>query len=57
MTLGPALAATGIGGALFLVAAFFMFFCLSIIILIIMEGVSAMVSPQCHVYGPLQTSS
>jgi V-type H+-transporting ATPase subunit a len=44
MTMAPALASTGIGGALYLVAAFFMFFTLSCIILIIMEGVSAMVS-------------
>ena len=47
MTLGSAFGmidggATGIGGALFLVAMFFMFFTLSCIILIIMEGVSAM---------------
>lgn len=47
MTLGSAFSmidkgANGIGGALFLVAMFFMFFSLSCIILIIMEGVSAM---------------
>ncbi|OIW27972.1 V0/A0 complex, 116-kDa subunit of ATPase [Coniochaeta ligniaria NRRL 30616] len=47
MTLGSAFAmidkgSNGIGGALFLVAMFFMFFTLSCIILIIMEGVSAM---------------
>jgi hypothetical protein len=36
---------TGFGGALFMVVMFFMFFSLSCIILIIMEGVSAMVSP------------
>ncbi|KAB5583677.1 vacuolar ATP synthase 98 kDa subunit [Coniochaeta sp. 2T2.1] len=47
MTLGSAFSmidggANGIGGALFLVAMFFMFFTLSCIILIIMEGVSAM---------------
>lgn len=47
MTLGSAFSmidngSNGIGGALFLVAMFFMFFTLSCIILIIMEGVSAM---------------
>ncbi|KAL2175276.1 V-type ATPase, V0 complex, 116kDa subunit family [Thermothelomyces heterothallicus CBS 202.75] len=42
MTMGPALKATGIGGAIFLVVVFAAFFCLSCIILIIMEGVSAM---------------
>jgi len=44
MTLAPALKSTGIGGAIYLVVTFYMFFCLSCIILIIMEGVSAMVS-------------
>lgn len=44
MTLGPALKSTGIGGALYIVAMFYMFFSLSCIILIVMEGVSAMVS-------------
>jgi V-type H+-transporting ATPase subunit a len=44
MTLGNALEMTGFTGALFLVAMFFMFFTLSCIILIVMEGVSAMVS-------------
>lgn len=44
MTLGPALKATGIGGAIYIVIAFAAFFVLTIIILIIMEGVSAMVS-------------
>jgi len=46
MTLGPALSAAngGIGGALYIVATFYMFFMLSCIILIVMEGVSAMVS-------------
>lgn len=44
MTMGPALAGSGIGGAIFLVIVFAAFFCLSCIILIIMEGVSAMVS-------------
>jgi len=42
MTLGPALKSSGIGGAIYLVITFYMFFCLSCIILIIMEGVSAM---------------
>ncbi|KAK0634930.1 vacuolar ATP synthase 98 kDa subunit [Bombardia bombarda] len=42
MTLGPALKTTGIGGALYIVVTFAAFFCLSCIILIIMEGVSAM---------------
>ncbi|KAJ4403639.1 H(+)-transporting V0 sector ATPase subunit a [Neurospora sp. IMI 360204] len=42
MTMAKALESRGIGGALFLVAAFAMFFVLSVIILIIMEGVSAM---------------
>ncbi|KAK0705059.1 vacuolar ATP synthase 98 kDa subunit [Lasiosphaeris hirsuta] len=42
MTMAPALSSKGIGGGLYLVAAFYMFFCLSCIILIIMEGVSAM---------------
>ena len=45
MTMGPALAKSGIGGAIYLVVVFAAFFCLSCIILIIMEGVSAMVSP------------
>lgn len=44
MTMAKALESTGIGGAIFLVVAFAMFFVLSVIILIIMEGVSAMVS-------------
>jgi hypothetical protein len=44
MTMGPALGKSGIGGAIFLVVVFAAFFCLSCIILIIMEGVSAMVS-------------
>lgn len=44
MTMAPALKSSGIGGALFIVAAFYAFFALSCIILIIMEGVSAMVS-------------
>ena len=43
MTIGPALATTGIGGAFYIVATFTMFFVLSCIILIVMEGVSAMV--------------
>ncbi|KAM7183918.1 V-type proton ATPase subunit A [Rhypophila sp. PSN 637] len=42
MTLGPALKSTGIGGAIYLVISFTAFFALSCIILIIMEGVSAM---------------
>jgi V-type H+-transporting ATPase subunit a len=42
MTMGIALNGTGIGGAIFLVVVFAAFFCLSCIILIIMEGVSAM---------------
>ncbi|KAK1761054.1 V-type proton ATPase subunit A [Echria macrotheca] len=42
MTLGPALKSEGIGGAIYLVITFYMFFCLSCIILIVMEGVSAM---------------
>ncbi|KAK4670843.1 H(+)-transporting V0 sector ATPase subunit a [Podospora pseudoanserina] len=43
MTMGPALKnGKGIGGAIFLVVIFAAFFCLSCIILIIMEGVSAM---------------
>jgi V-type H+-transporting ATPase subunit a len=47
MTLGSAFlmidkGSNGAGGALFLVAMFFMFFTLTCIILIIMEGVSAM---------------
>lgn len=44
MTMEKALDTRGIGGAIFLVVAFAMFFVLSVIILIIMEGVSAMVS-------------
>lgn len=44
MTIGPALKTTGIFGALYIVATFTMFFSLSCIILIVMEGVSAMVS-------------
>ncbi|KAH8892038.1 V0/A0 complex, 116-kDa subunit of ATPase [Thozetella sp. PMI_491] len=42
MTMKQALASKGIGGAIFIVIAFYMFFSLSCIILIIMEGVSAM---------------
>ena len=45
MTMGPALNKSGIGGAIYLVVVFAAFFCLSVIILIVMEGVSAMVSP------------
>ena len=44
MTMAPALKTPGIAGALFIVVAFYFFFSLSCIILIIMEGVSAMVS-------------
>jgi vacuolar-type H+-ATPase subunit I/STV1 len=44
MTLGPALKMNGVLGAIAIVVCFFFFFCLSVIILIIMEGVSAMVS-------------
>ena len=54
MTMGPALAKSGIGGAIYLVVVFAAFFCLSCIILIIMEGVSAMVSPLyrfCYWFG------
>ncbi|KAK4149784.1 vacuolar ATP synthase [Chaetomidium leptoderma] len=42
MTMAPAFSRSGIGGAIFMVVAFTAFFCLSCIILIIMEGVSAM---------------
>lgn len=42
MTMDPALSMTGITGAIALVVFFAAFFCLSVIILIIMEGVSAM---------------
>lgn len=42
MTLGPALAMRGVVGVIAIVITFTMFFVLSIIILIIMEGVSAM---------------
>ncbi|EFX04471.1 vacuolar ATPase [Grosmannia clavigera kw1407] len=42
MTLGPALAMHGVVGVIAIVITFAMFFVLSIIILIIMEGVSAM---------------
>ncbi|KAL1873084.1 hypothetical protein VTK73DRAFT_1136 [Phialemonium thermophilum] len=42
MTIGPAFKVHGIGGALYIVAMFYVFFCLTCIILIIMEGVSAM---------------
>lgn len=42
MTMALALGKTGIGGAIFLVVIFAAWFCLSCIILIIMEGVSAM---------------
>ncbi|KAJ4306702.1 H(+)-transporting V0 sector ATPase subunit a [Collariella sp. IMI 366227] len=42
MTMAIALSKSGIGGAIFLVVTFAAFFCLSCIILIIMEGVSAM---------------
>jgi V-type H+-transporting ATPase subunit a len=44
MTLGQALHIKGIVGAIFIVIMFYVFFSLSCIILIIMEGVSAMVS-------------
>jgi len=42
MTLGPALKMTGAKGVIFIVVTFYMFFTLSIAILIVMEGVSAM---------------
>ncbi|CAK7564476.1 MAG: H(+)-transporting V0 sector ATPase subunit a [Sporothrix epigloea] len=42
MTLGPALKMTGVLGAIAIVITFTMFFSLSVIILIVMEGVSAM---------------
>ncbi|KAM7184650.1 V-type proton ATPase subunit A [Naviculisporaceae sp. PSN 640] len=42
MTLGPALKSSGIGGAIYIVVTFAAFIVLSVIILIIMEGVSAM---------------
>jgi V-type H+-transporting ATPase subunit a len=42
MTMAIALKGTGIGGAIFLVVVFAAFFFLSCVILIIMEGVSAM---------------
>lgn len=42
MTLDPALNMTGVAGVIFLVVAFTAFLVLSVIILIIMEGVSAM---------------
>lgn len=44
MTLGPALKMTGLVGGVYIVIMFTVFFVLSCIILIIMEGVSAMVS-------------
>lgn len=49
MTLGPSLKMKGISGAIFLVITFYMFFCLSCIILIVMEGVSAML--HCKTLG------
>ncbi|KAL8407648.1 hypothetical protein RB594_006469 [Gaeumannomyces avenae] len=42
MTLAPTLKMTGLVGAIAIFISFAMFFCLSVIILIIMEGVSAM---------------
>ncbi|KAL2020747.1 hypothetical protein VTK56DRAFT_7945 [Thermocarpiscus australiensis] len=42
MTMAPALKMTGVGGAVAMVVIFAAFFCLSCVILIIMEGVSAM---------------
>lgn len=45
MTMAPALKMTGIGGAVGLAVMFAGFFALTCIILIIIEGVSAMVSP------------
>jgi len=42
MTLAPTLKMTGVTGVIMLVIAFYMFFTLSIAILIVMEGVSAM---------------
>ncbi len=44
MTMAGALKSSGIGGAIYLVIMFYAFFVLSCIILIVMEGVSAMVS-------------
>lgn len=44
MTMAPALKMTGVVGAIAIVVIFAAFFCLSCVILIIMEGVSAMVS-------------
>lgn len=42
MTLGPALAKTGAGGVVMLVISFYLWFVLSIAILVLMEGTSAM---------------
>ena len=42
MTIAPTFKMTGITGVIMIVFAFYMFFCLSVIILIVMEGVSAM---------------
>ena len=52
MTLGPALKMTGVTGAIAIVITFAMFFSLSVIILIVMEGVSAMLHCKFFFYFP-----
>jgi V-type H+-transporting ATPase subunit a len=42
MTIGPSLKMTGVTGVIMIVVTFYMFFFLSIAVLIVMEGVSAM---------------
>ena len=45
MTLGPALKMTGVTGVIMIVICFYMWFFLTLCILVMMEGTSAMVSP------------
>ncbi len=61
MTLAPALKMTGVRGVIFIVVTFYMFFFLTIAILIVMEGVSAMLHcespPTCARPGEKRPSS
>lgn len=53
MTIGQTFAFTGILGGIAVFLGFAVFFVLSVIILIIMEGVSAMLHCKCHIYSDL----
>jgi len=53
MTLGPALNMRGVTGVIAIVITFTMFFSLSVIILIVMEGVSAMLHCKFCPFLPL----